>query len=133
MSFSQAPRRSGFTAGIDVRLSDGATWTLPVYEASRQDAELAALVASAVEAEDRAEALRFELALLILLLSRNYDLAPDQIASLLTFPPGAQDQAALQAAVHRLVLDYAPRSRAASSPASAENVPHGQTLLPDSP
>ena len=117
MSSTQAPRRPGFAAGIDVRLSDGATWTLPVYEASRQDAEHAALFAAALEAEDQAEALRVELALLILLLSRNYDLAPDQLAALLTFPPGAPEQSALQTAVHRLVLDHASRPGAAVSPA----------------
>lgn len=132
MSSSQATRRPGFTAGIGVRLSDGATWTLPVYEASGQDAEHAALIAAALEAEDEAEALRVELALLILLLSRNYDLAPDQLASLLTFPPGAPDETALQTAVHRLVLDRASRPGAAASPASAEDLRRGQSVLRDS-
>jgi hypothetical protein len=113
MSLQRRSRRSNFGAGVDVRLSDGWVWTLSMP--SRSDPECDALIAAVIEAEDRSEILRAELALTIYLLDKNYDLKPEQFGSLLCFPPDDPALASLQDALHGLVMTSAGGVQAPAS------------------
>jgi|GEM_PF-1389145 len=116
-------RRPAFVDGPRVRLADGRVWTLPHRDVSRDDPEYDALVAAVFEAEDEAEALRAGLALTIFLLDRNYDLGPDALSALLTFPPGDPDLVELQRDVHALALKSARRTGRASPSEGEHAVP----------
>jgi hypothetical protein len=108
MCLERKSRRSDFETGVDVRLSDGETWTLPIP--SLTDPEYYALIAVVLEAEDRVEVLLAELALTIFLLDRNYELEPEQLSSLLCFSADDPALAALQDAVHDLVVEIVDRN-----------------------
>ena len=109
------PGGNGPVDGVRVRLSDGGSWTLLYRDPFGNDPEYDALLQAVFEAEDRAEGLRAELALTILLLDREYKLPPDRLSSLLSFEPESPALTALQAAVHDLVLVSMERSRAVSA------------------
>jgi hypothetical protein len=107
-------RRPDFLPGSPIRLADGQLWTFP---APAHEAEFGpdypAAIAAVDEAEDRAERLRAELALAILLLCRNYDLSPDALSGLLRYAPGNPALAQLQEAFGRLAREHAGPSRSA--------------------
>ncbi len=109
---------SGNVNEVRVRLSDGNCWGLPLRAAVGSDPEYDGLLAAAIEAEDRPQRLRAELALTIFLLDRAYELPPDRLGSLLSFEPESLALIALQTAVHDLVLRSMERSRAARSEAA---------------
>jgi hypothetical protein len=98
-------RRPGFIEGRAVRLSDGQEWWLPFRDPARDDLEYDALLAVICEAEDRVEGLLAELALTIFLLTRNYELAPNQLERLLQFRADDPSLRRLQAAVHEVVVE----------------------------
>lgn len=103
-------RHAGFGEGIVVELADGQSWTLPVPAQNAQhDPELDGLLRCVAGAEDRPEQLRAELALTILLLSRNYVLRPEELGALLSFPPGDPRLAVLQERVHALAVEVIER------------------------
>jgi hypothetical protein len=114
MDLNVRSRRSGFEAGVDIRLSDGAVWTLPVP--SQIDAEYHALIAAVREAEDHAEGLRAELALTIFLLDRNYQLEPEELSSLLSFAPHDPALTTLQGAVKDVVRKVVARGSVPAAP-----------------
>ncbi len=103
----QARRRSIFNEGTRIRLADGQFWSLPGRWSDHADPEYDATFMAIFEAEDVAERLRAELALTILLLSRNYELTPEQFQELLGFPPDSPSLLEMQRAVHEMVLDRA--------------------------
>jgi hypothetical protein len=113
MHFERSARKPGFVEGVAVRLSDGGVWSLPLRDPDRPEPEYDTLLAVVCEAENRTEGLRAELALTIHLLDRNYDLSGDELAALLSFPPGDPDLAELQDEVHGLVLESLRRLRQA--------------------
>ncbi|WP_406695927.1 hypothetical protein V5E97_33520 [Singulisphaera sp. Ch08] len=114
-------------------MADGETWTLTVGDQSRQDPELDALLAAAINAEDQSEALRAELALTIYLLNRDYDLSPDQLALLLTFTPDDPALLALQIAVHDLVVERIQGYRGKSGVSATEKPLSGRSnIIPGS-
>jgi hypothetical protein len=94
----------GFCDGVTVRLADGNEWFLPSRDPRADDPEYDALLAEAAAAEDGADARRAGLALTLALLRRRYDLGPERLRALLTFPDDDDPRlAALQAKVHRLM------------------------------
>jgi hypothetical protein len=106
-----ARRREGFDPGITVEMADGQPWSLPMPSLEDADAELQATLHAVFESEDRAERLRSELALTILLLARNYDLAAEDYQLLLSFAPDDPALSRLQQAVHAMVEKAANVSR----------------------
>lgn len=119
--------------GIDVRLSDGANWRLSLGDRLRHDHEFKALLSAAMEVEDRAEALQAELALTIFLLRRNYNLTPDQLASLLTFEPGDPALLELQKVMHEFLVELTAREAIPKTATATENqVPRQPDIVPGS-
>jgi hypothetical protein len=134
----KALRHPDFLEGIPIRLADGQMWTFPAPTACRDgagagatpdaatDSEREALVAAVLEAEDRAERLRAELALAIHLLARNYRLGPADFLALLEFSPGDPALAALQRAFHEMALEHVRGERPADlARGTWEPAPHG--------
>ena len=103
----EAARRSAFVEGARIVLADGQTWSLSGRWSGRDDPEFDALLRAVFEADDVADQLRSELAMTIVLLSRNYQLGPADYQALLSFPPGASALSTLQRAVHEFVIDQA--------------------------
>ena len=114
----QARRRSTFSEGTTIRLADGQFWSLPGRRSDHSDPEYDATFVAIFEAEDVAERLRAELALTILLLSRNSDPTPEQFQEPLGFPPDSPSLLEMQRAVHEMVLDRA-RTWTGPGPGSA--------------
>jgi hypothetical protein len=108
----RAARRPTFGEGTGIRLADGQTWTLPGRSPEAEDPEFDGIIRAVFEAEDDAERLRSELALTILLLSRNYDLKPGDYQRLLGYRPNDPALAEMQRAVHDFVMDQARRHHA---------------------
>lgn len=104
-------RRSEFVEGVKVQLSDGQFWTLASDVDGCEDTRTAGLLELIYQAEDPAEGLRSELALTILLLSRNYHLDSDQLYGLLDFGVDQASRNAHQKHVHQFVVEPLARSR----------------------
>ena len=131
-------RRPDFLPGCAVRMADGQVWSLPkapdpyagtadagtspFADGGVLDREYQATIAAVLDAEDEAERLRAELALAILLLTRNYKLRPADYQELLCDRPGSPVIASLQEAFHAVALEHARHFRRR---ADAESV-HGQ-------
>ena len=131
-----ARRRPGVdlpgAAGSDARRGRSQARRGPAEVTAAHDPDCEATVAAVLEAEDEAERLRAELALAILLLATNYDLAPSDYGALLDYPPGDPALAAVQRAFHDLAMDYvrAGRPTAESRPATrgwTSNLPDRKT------
>jgi hypothetical protein len=115
-------RHAGFTEGVVVVLADGQSWTLPVPDQNAQhDPELDGLLRCIGGAEDRSEQLRAELALTILLLSRNYVLGPEELSALLSFPPDDPRLAVLQERVHALAVEAIGRLASEEGPGRSDH------------
>ena len=122
-------RSLSFQDGTEVRLADGDFWTLPAAAAllkqgetsSSADEGLSGLLGAILEAEDRSEQLRAELALAIHLLGRNYRLGPGEYRAILGFAPDSPLLGASQQTFHAIAMDYATRlcSRSTRSPEPA--------------
>lgn len=118
----QALRRPEFAGGVAVTLADGQEWSLPrprvrfvpdesdlgfgVRLAMDDGGAYQSLVTAVYAAENDPAYIRAELALARHLLLANYDLAPDQIASLLQFSYG-DDADATGAAIREAVMGVA--------------------------
>ncbi|MGE3821367.1 MAG: hypothetical protein AB7I30_18305 [Isosphaeraceae bacterium] len=87
-------RRPEFVASVRLRMADGRNWWLPPLVRGF-DAELDAQLSALIQAEDREETGQSVLAIMIVGLARNYDLAPAELVSLLSF--GADEKARDQA------------------------------------
>jgi hypothetical protein len=118
----QALRRPDFVEGTRIRLANGHDWSFPDQPPHPEDHELIAILQAIAEAEDEPERLRGELALAILLLSRNYDLSPGDFQAILSFAPGDPTLIEMQRAVHELAsrhsrdLQYLSRPKSNSPP-----------------
>lgn len=111
-------RRPNFRTGVEVRLADGQSWTFPAPPESsgdcpagvdglRTDPQYRAIVGAILEAEDRDDRLRAELALAIYLLGRNYRLGAAEYGRLLEYRPGDPALEAMQAAVGEVAAGHA--------------------------
>jgi hypothetical protein len=105
MVVEKVRRRAGFQSGRWVRMGDRQQWMFPPPPAPGIDPEYDALSRIHQESEDADDERRIELAMAILLLSRNYDLMPDEYVAIFSFgtDPSAKStaQAAISEVVHR--------------------------------
>jgi hypothetical protein len=122
----QALRRPAFSEGLRIRLANGQAWSLPDQPPYKEDLEHLAVLREITEAEDAPDRLRGELALTIYLLSRNYDLLPDDYRVILEFAPGDPALAEMQAAVHDLANEQIRVLRRL-----ADSGPSGPARLPN--
>jgi hypothetical protein len=123
----QALRRPDFVEGRRILLANGQEWSVPDNPALQDDAEHIALLRAIGESEDQADCHRAELALTILLLSRNYDLSPLDYQAILGFRPSDPSLAALQHAIHDLAVEQLralPRLSEANSKPPAPQETH---------
>lgn len=126
-------RRADLLPGVQVCLADGRSWTLPrpIERKMAEGAvtfgpEYVTLVAAVAEAEvgGEEERLRAELAFGIFLLARNYNLAPADYWSLLSFPSGSRGLPVLQEALHEVASAHI-REAIGSSPGSQSSFQFG--------
>jgi hypothetical protein len=96
-------RRTGFQLGSPVRMGDRQHWMFPPPPAPGVDTEYDALVRVHAESEDADDERRIELAMAILLLSRNYDPTPDEYEAIFTFGIDQSAQATAEAAISEVV------------------------------
>ncbi len=96
-------RRRDFQHGNWVRMGDGQRWMFPHPPAPGTDSAYDALIRCLHEAEDADEALKVELAIGILLLSRNYDPKPDEYEAIFSFGDDQATRSAAQAAISELI------------------------------
>jgi hypothetical protein len=126
-------RSLSFQEGTEVRLADGNVWTLPAAAplleqdgtSNEADESLSGLLDGVLEAEDRSEQLRAELALAIHLLGRNYRIGPRQYQAILAFAAGSPLLGASQEAFHAVALDYASRFRRHPGRSPESTLPSG--------
>jgi hypothetical protein len=96
-------RRAGFQSGRCVRMGDRQQWMFPPPPAPRIDPEYDALARIHQQSEDADDERRIELAMAILLLSRNYDLTPDEYVAIFSFETNPSAKSTAQAAISEIV------------------------------
>jgi hypothetical protein len=104
MTDERSAQKAKFQPGVEVYLADRSMWFLPGFEAFDDDQDFLSLLSCVSEAEDQPSLLFAELALTILLLTRNYELSPDDLRRLLTFEPDDPALSALQSCVHEKLV-----------------------------
>src|ERR1700678_3498358 len=92
-------RRAGFQSGRWVRMGDRQQWMFPPPPAPGIDPEYDALTRIHQEPEDADDERRIELAMAILLLSRNYDPTPDEYVAIFSFGTDPSAKSTAQAAI----------------------------------
>jgi hypothetical protein len=108
----QICRRASFQEVTSIQLADGQRWWLPELSIDSRDAVLHSLVKAVVcGSDEQEEALRDQLALTMVLLSRNYQLSPDLYPQLFSFEPDDPARDELQRVVRELALSAPFRSR----------------------
>lgn len=114
-------RRAGFQAGRWVRMGDRQHWMFPPPPAPGIDGEYDALIRVHHEAEDADDERRIELAMAILLLSRNYAPTPAEYQAIFDF--GADDSArsTAQAAISEIVREDLENHRFNRLPAEPQS------------
>jgi hypothetical protein len=95
-------RRATFQDGASVQLADGQRWSLPGLSPDLTDPVVESLRRGVASSEGGPEVLRDELALTILLLSRNYQLSPELYPQLLRFQPGDPAREEFRRTIRRL-------------------------------
>jgi hypothetical protein len=116
-------RRPCFHAGTWIRMGDGQEWMFPHPPTLGSDREYDALWRCLLESENAAEARRNELALAILLLSRNYDPQPKEYETIFDFGTDPAVQSSAQTAISKLIYHDLANEQFASSP--KHDVPAG--------
>jgi hypothetical protein len=101
MVHEKSLRRSNFQDGIWVRLADGQRWCLPEPPSSGTDDEYESMFQALQESEDATERSQAELAMAVLLLSRNYNLGPWHYQELLGFDDNPEGLRGTQYAVEQ--------------------------------
>ncbi|SIN94055.1 hypothetical protein SAMN05444166_1708 [Singulisphaera sp. GP187] len=96
-------RRASFQEVTSIQLADGQQWWLPHVAINSGDPLLFSLHKAVISADNDRERLRDELALTMVLLSRNYDLSPEVYPEILGFRPGDPARDELQTVIRRLV------------------------------
>jgi hypothetical protein len=106
-------------------MADGQDWSFPAPPQPGVDAQFDALADARMEAEDRDEVLRIELAISILLLSRNYNLTPADYRCIFNFDGDCAQLGAVQTAISAMIGSPCHRER--SRPTPDEAAPTGQS------
>jgi hypothetical protein len=112
MSDSWNYRRSTFSGGPEMILSDGQPWQFPapladpVHASCMFGSEYQPLLQALSRPLDSNERQMLELALAMILLNANYDLSPEQTRKLLLFHPASLEHQQFQAALHDLACDH---------------------------
>jgi hypothetical protein len=127
-------RRPGFRIGTWIRLADDQEWSFPDPPAPGVDVQYDALKEALFEAENRDEVLQIELAISILLLSRNYDLKPADFERILDFGDDRIRLRAVQSAVSSAIAARGSGKVGRPTPDAAEprkkpRASHGQPSL----
>ncbi len=131
MVSEKARRRAEFQGGAPVKMADGQEWAFANPPAAGVDAEYDALLQGLLEAEDRNEARKFELAIGMLLLSRNYQPSPREYREIFCFDSDDAGRSAAQEAISTLIgsnLERRRREVVAGKPVSGALRPHLRTL-----
>ncbi len=118
-------RRPTFRDGNRIRMADDQEWSFPDPPPAGVDAQFDALVEALREAEDHDEVLRIELAISILLLSRNYNLTPADYRRIFDFEGDCARLSAVQTAVSALISSRV--NCAASTSAPDDDAPTGRS------
>ncbi|WP_165250211.1 oxysterol-binding protein [Paludisphaera soli] len=111
--------------GRKIRLADGRPWFVPAPPTSNEPHDLRAgpeydqLLDAACEADSEAERFLAELALVLFLLGRNYDLGPSDYQQLLSFPPDSPALLEWRAELGELVREHLRARGGPSGPAPA--------------
>lgn len=96
-------RRASFQEGTSIQLADGQVWWLPQVSLDSSDPVLFSLLKAVVSADNDRERNRDEMALTMVLLSRNYELSSEVYPELLGFRPGDPARDELQKVIRQLV------------------------------
>jgi hypothetical protein len=116
-------RRAGFQNGEWITMADGQEWLFTNPPAPGVDAEYDGLVEGLLEAEDAAEARKFELAIAIFLLSRNYQPSPRDFEEIFCFGNNLAARDSAQEAISTLISsNLEPRRRRADNGWSSPGV-----------
>ena len=103
MVAEQIRRRAGFQLGRAIRMGDRQEWMFPPAPAPGIDPDYDGLLRIHRESEDGDDERRIELAMAILLLSRNYDPTPDEYVAIFSFGMDDAAQSIAQAAIAEIV------------------------------
>jgi hypothetical protein len=96
-------RRAGFQLGRWVRMGDRQPWMFPPTPAPGVDRNYDALIRAHHESEDADDERRVELAMAILLLSRNYAPTPGEYQALFNFGADESARSIAQVAISEIV------------------------------
>jgi hypothetical protein len=110
-------RRVGFQLGRWVRMGDQQHWMFPPPPAPGIDHEYDELIRVHHESEDADDERRIELAMAILLLSRNYAPTPGEYQAIFNFGPDESARSTAQAAISEIVRHDLEYQRANRPPA----------------
>jgi hypothetical protein len=122
-------RREGFETGRWVRMGDHQHWMFPPPPAPGNDCEYDALIQVHHEAEDADDERRIELAMAILLLSRNYAPTPREYQEIFNFGADESARATAQAAIAEVVQPVLKQPRVNRAPVQQprSSTPMGHT------
>ncbi len=98
-------RRAGFQLGRWVRMGDRQQWMFPPPPAPGLDPDYDAMIRIHGESEDADDERRIELAMAILLLSRNYDPKPEEYVAIFSFGADESAGSTARAAISEVVRD----------------------------
>jgi len=106
-------------------MADDQEWSFPDPPPPGLDAQYDALAEARHQAEDREEVLRIELAISILLLSRNYNLTPADYRRIFDFDDDCARLSAVQSAVSTMICSRSKREP--GTPALEQAAPTGES------
>jgi hypothetical protein len=104
-------------------MADRQNWMFPHPPAAGIDREFDAMMRIHHESEDRDDERRIELAMAILLLSRNYDPRPDEYEAIFSFGTDQSARSVAQAAISELIHHDLEAQRVDRLPAQPQLTP----------
>jgi hypothetical protein len=104
-------RRSQFEGGVWIKMADGQEWLFGDPPAQGVDPDYDGLVQGLLEAEDQHEARKFELAIGMLLLSRNYQPSAREYEEIFSFSNGDAARSSAEEAISTLIGSDLDRKR----------------------